>query len=246
MSLTRLLSVLPPATMAWTYSSCWAFSAPGTPLARCSEKPRMVFSGVRSSYETCLMKSDLRRSAASSPSLRSRRALSMRKRSVTSLKVTRVAPSGSGEVDSDRMERSERSTSPRSRAAGARARWPGSTGPRWRCRRSLSRDSAAMVRTCGSPSRSSRSNSQMRAKAALCSFSLPSGPNTATPSLERVQRGGLHLDQGVVVAFQGQARGDVFIQEGQAAEGMRLGDHPDGLAAGQVPGLLAGFSRVPS
>ena len=63
------------------------------------------------------MKSDLSRSAASSPSLRSRSALSMRKRSVTSLKVTRVAPSGRGEVDSDRMERSERSTSPRSRAA---------------------------------------------------------------------------------------------------------------------------------
>jgi len=47
----------------------------------------------------------------------------------------------------------------------------------------LSRDSAARVRTCGSSCRSSRSNSQMRKKAALCSFSLPSGPNTATPSL---------------------------------------------------------------
>ncbi len=55
---------------------------------------------------------------------------------------------------------------------------------------------------------------------------------------ERIQRRRLHLDQGVVVAFQRQLRGDVFIEKGQAAEGMGLGHHPDRLAAGQVPGLF--------
>ena len=82
--------------MASTYSRWRWLSSPGAPEARCSEKPRMVFSGVRSSYETCLMKSDFNRSAASSASPRSRSAASMRKRSVMSVKVTRLAPSGSG------------------------------------------------------------------------------------------------------------------------------------------------------
>ena len=62
---------------------------------------------------------------------------------------------------------------------------------------------------------------------------------------QRVQRRGLHLHQRVVVALQRQAGGDVFIQEGQAAEGMRLGDDADRLATGHVPGFFAGmFARA--
>ena len=66
------------------------------------------------------------------------------------------------------------------------------------------RASAAMVRTCGSPSSSSALMSQMRAKAALCSFSAPVRPEHRDAFDQRVERGGLHLDQGVVVGFQRQ------------------------------------------
>ena len=72
----QLFSVLEPETMASTYSSWRVLSPPGTPRGQMLGKAQMVLSGVRSSYETCLMKSDLSRSAASSASLRSRSARS--------------------------------------------------------------------------------------------------------------------------------------------------------------------------
>ena len=66
------------------------------------------------------------------------------------------------------------------------------------------------------------------------------GPEHGHAFDQRVQRRRLHLDQGVVVGFQRQLLADVFVEEGEAAEGMRLADHPHGLAAGQVPEFLGG------
>ena len=152
------------------------------------------------------MKSDLSRSAASSASLRSRSAVSMRKRSVTSAKVTRRGAVGQRRqakrqdgavVALDFAQIARRAARPR--------RWPGSAGPTSRRRRNLSAQAAAMARTCGSPRNSSALRSQMRAKAALCSFSLAVGTEHRDAFLQRVERRRLHLDQGVVVGFQRRA-----------------------------------------
>ena len=185
------------------------------------------------------MKSDLSRSAASSASLRSRSALSMRKRSVTSAKVTRVAPSGSGDRPSDRMVRSLRSTSPRSRA--------------WR---RLPETIAWISRSHIAPSPNlrgaeRRDGAHMRLAAQFLRLQIPDAGEGGVVQLEpavgtehrhafhqRVEGGGLHLDQGVVVGFQRQLFADIFIKEGEAAKGMRLADHPHGLAAGDVPKLF--------
>ena len=184
------------------------------------------------------MKSDFSLSAASSASPRSRSALSMRKRSVTSAKVTSVAPSGSGDSVSDRMVRSLRSTSPMSRCCAAPETicWISRShiSPSPNLRVALSRDAAdmrlalqfvlAQVPDAG--------------EGGIVQLQRAVGPEHRDAFDQRVERGGLHLDQRVVAGFQRQLFGDVFIEEAEAAKGMRLGHHPHGLAAGNVPELF--------
>ena len=68
----------------------------------------------------------------------------------------------------------------------------------------LSRDSAAMVRTCGSPSRSSALEFPDAGEGGIVQLQLAVGTEHRHAFAQRVQRGGLHLHQGVVVAFQGR------------------------------------------
>ena len=186
------------------------------------------------------MKSDLRRSAASSASLRSRSAVSMRKRSVTSAKVTRLAPSGRGERPSDRMVRSLRSTSPRSRGdAGFRDDGLDQPVPH-----------RAVAELGG---RQRGDGAHMRFALQLFRLEIPDAAESGIVQFQasirsehrhafaqRVERRRLHLHQRVVVGLQSQLLADILVKESEAAEGMRLAHHPQGLAAGKVPIFLGG------
>lgn len=55
---------------------------------------------------------------------------------------------------------------------------------------------------------------------------------------EIVERLALHLDEGVVRAFEREPVGDVFVEEGEAAERVRRDDHPQGPIVGQMEQLL--------
>ena len=52
--------------MSCRYSACFSFTSPNIRSARTSEKPRIAFSGVRSSWDMLARNSDLWRLAASS------------------------------------------------------------------------------------------------------------------------------------------------------------------------------------
>ena len=52
--------------MSWRYSACFSFTSPNIRSASTSEKPRIAFSGVRSSWDMLARNSDLWRLAASS------------------------------------------------------------------------------------------------------------------------------------------------------------------------------------
>jgi len=182
MSLIRSRKLVDARTIASAYSPCRWFSGPGVPLLSISANPMMELSGVRSSYDTRLTNSDLSLSDASRASLRSRKADSIRKRSVASTNVTSVAPSGSGAIESEMMAPSERSASPHSRRrSGAAAVTVEVTISHTRSRPNRVAHTSAMRLRCAFAS-SLGSRRQMRTNAALCSFNLPSGPNTATPS----------------------------------------------------------------
>ena len=66
MSLIRERRCRPEDRMSWRYSACFSFTSPNIRSASTSEKPRIAFSGVRSSWDMLARNSDLWRLAASS------------------------------------------------------------------------------------------------------------------------------------------------------------------------------------
>jgi hypothetical protein len=66
MSLIRESRCLPEDRMSCSYSACFSFTSPNIRSASTSEKPRIAFSGVRSSWDMLARNSDLWRLAASS------------------------------------------------------------------------------------------------------------------------------------------------------------------------------------
>ena len=101
-----------------------------------------------------------------------------------------------------------------------------------------------MARTCGSPAQILRRQVPDAGEGGIVQLQLAVGAEHGDAFLQRVERRRLHLDQRVVVAFQRQAFGHVFIEEGQAAERMRLGHHPQGLAARHVPEVFRWMRRA--
>ena len=106
----------------------------------------------------------------------------MRKRSVTSLKVIRLAPSGSGDCATARMVRSLRSISPRSRFCPMPETTPDVSLSHTPASPKRSAASEAISRTRGSRFSSSSVKAHNLLKALLWNLRRPSGPNTATPS----------------------------------------------------------------
>ena len=66
MSLIRERRCRPEDRMSCRYSACFSFTSPNIRSASTSEKPRIAFSGVRSSWDMLARNSDLWRLAASS------------------------------------------------------------------------------------------------------------------------------------------------------------------------------------
>ena len=73
---------------------------------------------------------------------------------------------------------------------------------------------------------------------------LAIGAEQRHPFMQIVDGFALDADQLAILAFEPDLLGDIVIEIGDAAERMQLGDHPERLAARQVPPGLARLEGV--